>query len=142
MSNALLGMPSPGMVGIDTNVLLRYVVHDDSAQFESAARVFRSLTPEAPGFITHVTLVELLWTLKRTYGMPRKNCLDVIRGLVRTDSLEFEDGESVVQALAAAEEGADFADALIAASGTMFGVTEVVTFDRVASERLGWRLLE
>jgi len=129
------------MVGLDTNVLARYILRDDPAQYEAAASVIETLTTDAPGFVTHVALAELVWLLRTAYGMPRQDRLAVVRALVRTDAFEFEDGESVVRALAASEEGADFADALIAASGEMFGAAETVTFDRAAAARLGWRLL-
>jgi len=136
----VIGM-GPPVVGIDTNVLVRFVVRDDAAQYEAAAAVFARLTPEEPGFITHVTLAELTWTLARTYKMSRAARLSVIRALVESDSVEFEDGEGVVRALTLAEEGADFADALIASSMELFGVDDVVTFDQAAAQRLGWRLL-
>lgn len=129
------------MVGLDTNVLARYILRDDEAQFARAAHVMLTLTPDAPGFITHVALAEVDW-LMRTKGYSRDARLDVIRRLVHSDVIEFEDGESVVQALAAAENGADFADSLIDAAGLMFGVTEFVTFDQAAAKRLGWTLLE
>ncbi|GAA1466670.1 PIN domain-containing protein [Microbacterium thalassium] len=130
------------MIGLDTNVLLRYVVRDDRAQAAAADAVMDSLTTDAPGFVTHVVLAELAWTLARTYRMDRNTRIKILQSLVETESLEFEDGESVVRALALAEEGADFADALIAASGELFGIPEFVTFDRAASRHLGWRLLE
>lgn len=129
------------MVGIDTNVLLRYLLKDDPAQYAVAAEFFDSLTPEAPGFITHVSLVETYWVLRRGKGMSRDTCLAAIRALVETDALEFDDGESVVRALTLAEDGADFADALIEGTMELFGVTETVTFDRSAAGRLGWRVL-
>lgn len=129
------------MIGIDTNVLARYVLLDDDDQFAAASEFIHSLTPERPGFITHVALVELHWVLHRLYRVPRDECLKVFNRFVETMELEFEDGESVVRALALAQDGADFADALIAASGELFGVTETVTFDRGAANRLGWRAL-
>ncbi len=130
------------MIGLDTNVLARYLLEDDEPQLIVATRVIESLTVDSPGFVTHVTLVELEWIMNRGYRIARATRLKVLRSLVETESLEFEDGESVVRALALAEEGADFADALIAASGELFGIPEFVTFDRSASRHLGWRLLE
>ncbi len=129
------------LVGIDTNVVLRYVLNDDASQYPLAVRLFDSLTPERLGFITQVTLAEVYWVLSRGKKLPRAKCLAVIRSLVETDTLEFDDGEGVVRALALAEEGADFADALIQGTMELFGADEAVTFDRAASERLGWRLL-
>lgn len=129
------------MIGLDTNVLARYVLEDDPRQSPVAAALVESLTKHRPGFITHVALVELHWLLHRVYRVPRDQCLKVLHRLVEMRELEFEDGESVVRALALAEDGADFADALIAASGELFGVREFVTFDRDAAKRLGWTAL-
>lgn len=131
----------PTMIGIDTNVVLRAVLRDDPLQSPAAAELFRGLTPERRGFITQVTLAETYWVLSRSKRLSRDTCLAVIRSLVETEVLEFDDDESVVRALTLAEEGADFADALIEATMEMFGVDETVTFDRDAAERLGWRLL-
>lgn len=129
------------MTGIDTNVMLRAVLHDDPVQSPVAAALFRSLTREAPGFITQVSLAEFYWVLSRSQRMPRDECLKVIRSLIETEVLEFDDGETVVRALSLAEEGADFADAIIEGTMNLFGTTETVTFDHDAAERLGWRLL-
>lgn len=127
------------LTGIDTNVLLRALVEDDPVQTPLAQDFLRGLNSTSAGFIAHITLVELSWTLRRTYRMTDTEVLAIIRSLIETESLEFEDGESVVRALALAEEGADFADALIQASGELFGTTGTVTFDRHAAARLGWR---
>ncbi len=130
------------MIGIDANVLLRYIVRDDPAQAQAADAVLESLTTAQPGFVTHVALAEFDWVLSRSYRQPRSIRLALIRGLLETATIEFEDGESVVRALSLAEAGADFPDALIAASGDLFGVRDTVTFDRTVAKHLGWRLLE
>lgn len=130
------------LIGIDTNVILRAVLQDDDRQSAIANEMFQGLTAERRGFITQATLTETYWVLTRSVGISREESLEVIRRLVQTETLEFDDGELVVAALQAAEEGADFADALIDATMRMFGSTETVTFDRRASERLGWRLLD
>lgn len=127
------------MVGIDTSVLLRYLLRDDEQQYLSAKRVFDSLSRDETGLITQVTLAEMYWVLSRGVRMSRLECLRVVQKLVQSEVLEFDDGERVVQALHLAESGADFADALIEGTMQLFGVTETVTFDRVAAERLGWR---
>ncbi|USQ81367.1 PIN domain-containing protein [Ornithinimicrobium faecis] len=129
------------MIGLDTNVLVRYVVQDDNAAFAVAARVMDQLSEESPGFITQVTLAEFYWVLSRSYHYPRDTCLAAVSQLVSTRSLEFDDGEGVVRALTLAEAGADFPDALIEAAMELFGVTETVTFDRRAARALGWKLL-
>lgn len=130
------------MIGIDTNVLVRAIAEEEDTSAAAAARNFlRARSADDPGFVTQVTLAEFSWVISSRYGFAREDCLAVIRGLVETDSLEFDDGEGVVRALALAEEGADFADALIQGAMELFGVPETVTFDRKAARRLGWRLL-
>ena len=126
------------MIGIDTNVLVRALADVEHPQHAPAARFLGSRTVDDPGFITHVTLVELYWVLRKSYQVGREAILAVIRALVETPVFEFEDGESVVRALALAGEGADFADALIQGSMELFGIAETVTFDHDASRRLGW----
>jgi predicted nucleic-acid-binding protein len=129
------------VIGLDTNVLLRALVDIEHPHHHPATKVLADLTVDRPGFITQVTLAELYWVLARSLGLDRRSCLELIRGLVETSTLEFDDGEGVVRALSLAEEGADFPDALIQAGMEQFGVEESVTFDRDASRRLGWRLL-
>lgn len=80
--------------------------------------------------------------LARGRRFEKITCLSVIRRLIESETLEFDDGEGVVRALHLAEDGADFADALIHETMQQFGTTETVTFDRGAAEKLGWRLLE
>lgn len=129
------------MIGLDTNVLLRYFVRDDEAAYRAASDLLGDLTTDNPGFITQVTMAELYWVLSRSYRFDRSSCLAVVQSLVRTETLEFDDGEGVVRALHLAEAGADFADALIQGAMEQFGAHETVTFDRSAARRLGWRLL-
>jgi predicted nucleic-acid-binding protein len=129
------------VIGLDTNVLLRALADVEHPHHRPATELLAALTVDNPGFITHVTLAELYWVLARALRFDRRSCLELIRGLVETPSLEFDDGEGVVRALSLAEEGADFPDALIHAAMELYGVQESVTFDRDASRRLGWRLL-
>lgn len=129
------------MIGIDTNVLLRALVDIDHPHHPPARDLLDSLTEQSPGFITEVTLAEFYWVARKSLGLDRESTLNVIAALVRTPSLEFDDGEGVVRALTLAEMGADFPDALIQGAMELFGVTETVTFDKDAAKRLGWRYL-
>lgn len=126
------------MIGLDTNVLVRFLVQDNEVESRLAARALTGLTPDSPGFVTQVTLVELHWVLFRSYGYSRETCLDIMQQLVASPSLEFDDAEGVVRALTLAQDGADFADALIEAAMELFGVTHTVTFDRRAARVLEW----
>ncbi|QIM16881.1 type II toxin-antitoxin system VapC family toxin [Leucobacter insecticola] len=129
------------LTGIDTNVLLRYLLKDDAKQYAVAKEFFASLSPSNPGFITQVTLAETYWVLAKSQKLPKATCLAIIGQLARSPVIEFDDGEGVMRAIILAEEGADFADALIEGAMGLFGVTETVTFDQHAASALGWRNL-
>ena len=47
------------MIGLCTNVLVRYIMQDDPSQSAQASHLIESLTQEAPGYITTVSVVEL-----------------------------------------------------------------------------------
>ncbi len=130
------------MIGLDTNVLLRWVLDDNNPdQAAAAAVLMSSLTPTRPGFVTQVTVMELAWVLRSGYGFSAPDILNVLDGLLRADELEFDDGEILWEAVMHAGRGADLNDALIAETLRLYGCDEVVTFDRDAARRFGWRLL-
>ncbi len=130
------------VVGVDTNVLLRAYVPGADPQKETARRFILRLSPQKPGLVTQLTLTEFYFVLRRTYKLPRLECLDLIARLLKTPVFEFEDGESVEYALDRAYEGADFQDALIDQTHRLLGAHKTVTFDQKAADRLGWELLE
>jgi predicted nucleic-acid-binding protein len=126
---------------MDTNVLARAFAEDDKNQARLAQRVLRELTDEQPGFINLTVILELYWVLRQVIRLEASRVHTIFDVLLGTPVFEIEDGESVGEALEHAREGADFADALINATGRLYGVTETVTFDRRAASQFGWRLL-
>lgn len=129
------------LICLDTNVLLRAFLDDDHEQSTRAREFLSGLSRERPGFITFVTLTEMYWVMGAVHQLPKSRCLDVLRQLASIPEFEFEDGEGFVQAIALAEEGADFPDALIHVSAQHFLAVGTATFDRRAARVLGWRLL-
>ncbi|QIK63484.1 type II toxin-antitoxin system VapC family toxin [Leucobacter viscericola] len=129
------------LTGIDTNVLLRALLQDDPVQSPVATKLLSSLTPSAPGFIAHATLIEMHWVMTRTFNTPKNQCLAVLRKLTELAMIEFEDAEGIIRAVALAEEGADFPDALIHTTMEQFMIERVVTFDKNAAKRLEWEVL-
>lgn len=130
------------MIGLDTNVLVRYLTQDDPAQAAAANRLIESLTVDDPGYLTVVVLVETHWVLRFTYGFARQDVLHALTNVVAADEFMIENEGAVRRALAsAASAAADFADAVIAATCRQAGCADVVTFDRKASNALGVRLL-
>jgi len=130
------------MIGLDTNVLIRYAVHDDKEQTAAAQTALKKLTPAAPGFITHVVLAEVWWVLTRTYKIERSHCCAFIADLLDTAEIRIEESDVARKALALAESGADLADALIAESGTYHGCDSTITFDTRAINKAGLKPVE
>jgi len=129
------------VIGLDTNVIVRYLVQDEPDQSSTASAVIDALTAEDPGFLSLVTLVELYWVLRRAYRISTARCAELIEGLLNARELRI-DQESVVRAsLAARLGGVDFADAVIAELGRVAGCDHTVTFDRRAAQSNQMRLL-
>lgn len=125
------------MIGLDTNVLLRYIVGDDP-KWTSVVRAYvdRELSPERPGYINSITLAELVWTLRRSQKYDRARLSEVIEGLLSSDSLVLADAAEVERALVAFKAGgAGFADYLIAELNASAGASPTVTIDDKASRR-------
>lgn len=130
------------MIGIDTNVLVRYLAQDDPAQSPVATRIIEGFSAERPGFISQMALVETVWVLTRAYKMNREQIADTLEALLRAREVMVERAEAGYLALASYRTAkADFADALIAHGGRLEGCRETVTFDRGAARQAGMRLL-
>ena len=131
--------PAIGNRGLDTNVLVRYLVADDPEQHRAAAALIDSFAPDAPGLVHPVALVELVWVLQSVYSVPRKDVAQALRLVLGVRSLRVLDEPSVRRAVGLYEAGstdghpaADFADCLLAAAYEAEG-SGLVTFDRLAS---------
>lgn len=131
------------MIGLDTNVLVRYLAQDEPAQSAAATQLLESFTAEAPGFISTVTLVETAWVLARAYRTPQPDIAAIIEGLLRAQELVVEQSETHYRALGTYQTTtADYADAVIAQTGRRAGCDETVTFDRRAAKGAKMRLLK
>jgi len=132
------------MVGLDTNVIVRYVMQDDERQSAVANRIIdEELTTANKGFVTTVVLCEVLWVLTRSYGRKREGIADFLDAFLESDTLEFEHGECVMQALRDSKVGlADFADCLIGHVNRKCGTSTTLTFDRNASRLDYFRLAQ
>ncbi len=131
------------MVGLDTNVLVRYLAQDDPKQSAVATRFIEGrLSAENPGFVSAVTLCETVWVLTDAYGADRKRIRAAVEGLLATKQLVLERAELVWKALRAWDGvSADFSDALIGQFALAHGADKTVTFDRTAAKLPGFELL-
>ena len=130
------------MIGLDTNVVVRYLVQDDASQARHASRLIEACSADDAGFISIVTLAEITWVLNAAYGTSRDKIGDVVENLLQTETLVVQLAEVVWKALAAYRKGAaDFADCLIERIGTANVCAVTYTFDQIAARDAGMRLL-
>ena len=131
------------MIGLDTNVLVRYIAQDDPQQSPKATRLIESLTADAPGYVSVVSVVELVWVLMGCYASTRAEMCEVLETLLRTREVVVAHADTVWKALRVFKEGnADFADCLIERSANEAGCDYTASFDRDAAKHCGMRLVE
>jgi predicted nucleic-acid-binding protein len=134
------------MIGIDTNVLVRYLTQDDAAQAARATRFMEAeLGPAQQGYISVVVLVELCWVLQSLYRVTPSELLDLIDDLLRSRHLQLEHRPAVQAAVHALRQSpkasAGLADVLITHIGQALGCSHTVSFDKGAVRWAGMTLL-
>jgi predicted nucleic-acid-binding protein len=129
------------MIGLDTNVLVRYIMQDDAKQAALASRLVESLGDSA-GYIPVVVIAELSWVLSSAYDLSRQQLGEALEGVLRSKEWVVEKADIVWQAVRLFQNGgADFADCLIFRSAAAAGCEKTVTFDRSAAKSGGMTLL-
>jgi predicted nucleic-acid-binding protein len=128
------------MIGIDTNVLVRFLVGDDLAQFGRAQRlIVREANRGEPVLISQVVLLETEWVLRSRYEVSKAEMLSLLSALLGADELRIEDEPSVEEALYFWQESnAGFADCLIGVRHRALGCQATATFDTRASRLAGF----
>ncbi|MBP7001057.1 PIN domain-containing protein [Amaricoccus sp.] len=122
------------MIGLDTNVLIRFFVGDDPGQTEAARRLMSSLDESRPGFVCREVVLETVWVLQRTYRMERDRIADALDGLLTAREIVVETADDIAAAVADWRSGgAGLGDRMIAAAARRAGAAPLVTFDRRAA---------
>ena len=130
------------MIGLDTNVLVRYIMQDDPKQSPKASALIESLNADSPGFITLVSIVELYWVLTSSYELSGQQAAQALEAILRTKQFLVERADQVMRALRVFESGkADFADCLIERAAAGAGCGQTMTFDVNASKYAGMTLI-
>lgn len=129
------------MIGLDTNILVRYLTQDHAAQSAAAVKVIESLSSEEPGFLSLVVVAELVWVLQFSYHFKKPEIEHVVDTLLRSQELMVERADIVSQALRKFRVNrANFADCLIERCCHAAECQYVLTFDKHAAAA-GMRLL-
>lgn len=128
------------MLGVDTNVLVRFLVRDDEAQFEKARKLIkREVAVGRRVFVSQLVLLETEWVLRSRYNLPKNLIIEVISGLLDSIDVRFEDEPAVEEALFIWKDAtADFADCLIGARNRRLGCRATASFDVKASKLPGF----
>ena len=128
------------MLGIDTNVLVRFLVRDDEAQFEKARKLIkREVAAGRRVFVSQLVLLETAWVLRSRYGLPKNLIIEAISGLLDASDVGFEDEPAIEEALFIWKDtSANFADCLLGAQNRRLGCRATATFDVKAARLPGF----
>ena len=120
------------MIGLDTNVLIRYLVRDDQPLYERASRLLRrAVEAGEPVMVSLLTLLEMEWVLRSRYASSKEDIAATISSLLDAAELTFEDEPSIEEAIHLWKgSSTDFADCLINARNRRLGCRTTATFDR------------
>ncbi len=130
------------MIGLDTNILIRYLTQDDAAQSPKATEIIESRLSEVnPGFVSVVAMVETVWVLDRAYGFASPQIAAAVERMLQIEVLVIENEQEVFAAMVALKQGrGSFADALITELGARAGCIHTLTFDNKALRLPGFKL--
>jgi predicted nucleic-acid-binding protein len=128
------------MIGLDSNILIRYLTQDDRFQSARATQLIEAhFSTGNPGFVSIVAMVETAWVLAHSYRLPAREIAAAIERMLQVDSLVIDNEQEVFASMIAVKDGrATFADALIAELGLTGGCSHTLTFDRKASRLPGF----
>ena len=131
------------MIGLDSNILIRFLARDDSVQSRRAVELIeQQLSEQNPGFVSLVTIVETAWVLERSYRLSDAIVAAAIERTLQIDSLVIEHEGEVSAAMETLKAGlGSFADALIGELGARAGCAKTMTFDRQAAALPNFQLL-
>jgi predicted nucleic-acid-binding protein len=129
------------MIGLDTNILVRYLANDDPVNSPKADRIMRSLTASDPGWISITAMAETIWILTRRFKVDRANVGQIVDELLGLPEILIEQRELVRNAVDLYRaSAADFSDCLVSCSGSTAGCRTTLTFDRKAARHAGMTL--
>ena len=129
------------MIGLDTNILVRFVAQDDAVNSPRANAIMKSLSVEEPGWIAVTAIAEFAWVMTRTFRIARKDVYSLLDRLLTRPDVVVEQSDLVHKAANLFLRGnAEFTDYLVACTGQAAGCTHTVTFDRKAAKSAGMTL--
>lgn len=130
------------MIGLDTNVLVRFIMQDDPVQSPQADQLIGALTAQSPGFVPLPAVIELNWVLSSCFKLSRAQVAQALQALLQTQELVVDRAEQVAVALRTFKAGsADLPDCLIHTGAMRAGCEATMTFDVQAAKSAGMTLV-
>jgi predicted nucleic-acid-binding protein len=122
------------MKGIDTNILVRFLVSDDEIQSNIVYKLFKKAEAEKDTlFIPLLVVLELIWVLESAYRISRKEIIESISDMLLMPILRFEHQSALQQFTHFSQNNNyDLSDLIIAYSAKDQGCESVLTFDKKA----------
>lgn len=129
------------MIGLDTNIVVRYLTRDHELQWQKVVEVIEQ---SDFCFIFNVVLCEIVWVLKgKSYKHSQTEIMQVFELMLQSPKFKFETRSTIYQAIALTKKGtADFADYLIAVVNHENGCMHTFTFDRKLKPATKFEVLE
>lgn len=132
------------MIGIDTNVLVRYLTQDDKVQSEKAAKLINKYVGKDNAiFINNIVICELIWVLERGYKYSKAQVITVLKEILTTMEFSFENHKNLwISALEYEKSTADFSDILIGKLNESNDCSKTHTFDTKAAMLATFNIIE
>ncbi|MEA3467030.1 MAG: type II toxin-antitoxin system VapC family toxin [Thermodesulfobacteriota bacterium] len=131
------------MIGVDTNILVRYITQDDEEQSGIATEFIENYCLHGNKiFVNHLVICELVWVLKKCYKLSKPKTINVIQHILQISQFSIENAQIIWQALTDYKKGsADFADYVVGRTNIFNNCDETMTFDKKAGTSKGFTLL-
>jgi len=132
------------MIAIDTNILIRFLVRDDTKQTDKVYKLFKNAEKQHEElYIPILVMLEVIWVLESVYEINRTDLLNALSKLILMPILCFENLSAIQSFILDAKDSSfDLPDLLIAHSAKLKSCEKVITFDKKASKHQLFELLQ
>jgi predicted nucleic-acid-binding protein len=122
------------MIGIDTNILIRYIMQDDETQSPLANSLIESASPSNRVYLSTLVTIEAIWVLRSVYGTPLDRIAEVVTGLATSSKVKMQDAE-VFRGVAETGFDRDYRGSLITLAAKTAGCERFYTLDAKLAKR-------
>lgn len=131
------------MIGVDTNVLVRYLTQDDPAQARKVDVLVDSAVEEGTRLhVDDIVLCEIAWVLRAAYRLGKADVLEALEKIMSAATFSFDDRDLLRSTLVDYRDGdGDFSDYLIARRNARAGCESTATFDRALRDTASFVVL-